>query len=369
MTTAPAWFGLLTDHRRLLDACQDGWLRPQPDLALVLGEHCFAAERRPEAARSIPVRIAFEEDRLAFPDLRTLLSAVESRQLIQFHAPLPLSAAIRIEVESTGDRAHLLAMAGQFANVSLPGVAIHVAEAPLGEHAVPAPSPAPGVPYDLPDGLNAIQGAMTMAAWALPQSEQWREILRYALDRDAEGLVHATGAVEARWLHVPWMNPPETADPRARLWRAALDCLQWPVEPASPEALAETIGAAAARDGSNRPAEAWLARTVRIAAGDDPITSPSNIVEGTGLAIQLALFRPDPAKFETWPRQLAIPGVRWWEASILAGWRHGYRDLDTSFRGDAELRQTIAHAALQAAMSERPPAGVEAEPEPDWPEP
>ena len=35
---APRWLGLVSDHRRLLDALQDGWLRPRaPSAGLLTG--------------------------------------------------------------------------------------------------------------------------------------------------------------------------------------------------------------------------------------------------------------------------------------------------------------------------------------------
>ena len=38
------WLGLVTDHRRLFDALQDGWLRPLEPLAGVLLAHLYHCE-------------------------------------------------------------------------------------------------------------------------------------------------------------------------------------------------------------------------------------------------------------------------------------------------------------------------------------
>ena len=42
--TLPSWLGLVTSHRRLFDASQDGWLLPPSRSCFLLGPECFVSE-------------------------------------------------------------------------------------------------------------------------------------------------------------------------------------------------------------------------------------------------------------------------------------------------------------------------------------
>ena len=45
------WLGLVTDHRRLFDALQDGWLRPlEPPAGVLVGIGKYASEQSPASA-------------------------------------------------------------------------------------------------------------------------------------------------------------------------------------------------------------------------------------------------------------------------------------------------------------------------------
>src|ERR1043165_9341914 len=70
--TVAYWFGLSIDHRTLLEALQDNWLRPRGDRpGYLLGVGAFAEE--PLESRSehpIPVRLKFDPARL--PQIQVL---------------------------------------------------------------------------------------------------------------------------------------------------------------------------------------------------------------------------------------------------------------------------------------------------------
>ena len=248
-------------------------------------------------------------------------------------------------------------MAGQLSNVSLP-----VPDVEVGDFAVPSPATgAPGTPeaqsLELPETLNAIQGAMAMAVWAVPRVEPWIEVLEQALDRDATRVAKGTRRLDARWLQLPWLAHDRSGPTREdtgeqeRLWRAALLCMQWSaVEGRSPGALAESIAQAACLDGPNRTAETWLDRTRRIIAAEETVTCDGWRGDGAGLAIRLALLRPEPVTFKSWSRDLpGLPPAVWWAAATLCGWRHGYRALDKRFRGATTLQEFLATRALAAS--------------------
>ncbi len=349
------WLGLATNHRRLFVASQDGWLRPPPGSCFLLGRESFVSEEVSGARNAIPIRLAFDVDKLPFPDARRDLERDDGdvSPVVPWRAPIPLYAATTVEVPSDGQKTHLLAMAGQFSNLSLPDTAVAV----TGFAPEPAPTGDPGTPearpLELPEALNAIQGAMAMAVWAVPHVEPWIEVLRRILGRNAAGFAKETLRLDAQWLQVPWLDgdPSEgvgdNSDDQERLWRAALSCMEWPkAEEESPATLAGRIAQTASLDETHP----WPERTRRIVAGNETVSCDDWRGNGAGLAIWLALLRPDPMRFRTWNQDLpGLPPGVWWAAATLCGWRHGYRALDREFRGDAGLREYLATRALAAS--------------------
>ena len=360
----PKWLGLETSHRRLFDAGQDGWLRPRPGRCFVLGHERFVSEEFPAGRNVVPVRLAFDVSRLPFPGALTHLEGGAAGnddggepRTVFWRAPIPLFAVKTIETPTDEQKTRLLAMADQLSNVSLPDTAVAVTD-----FAVDAPPTGVSATWEtqsleLPEELDAIQGAMAMAVWAVPHVEPWIEILQQALNRDAAGVAAGIGRLDAQWLQLPWLvdNPSgparDDADDLESLWRAALHCVRWSTrEGESPAALAERIAEAAGLGGKHRSAETWLERTRRIVAAEESIACDAEREGGPGLAIRLALLRPDPTRFRSWNKDLpGLPPGVWWAAAILCGWRHGYRTLDREFRGDAGLQEFLATRALEAS--------------------
>ena len=362
--TLPSWLGLVTSHRRLFAAGQDGWLHPPPRSCFLLGRECFVSEEFPAGRNVVPIRLTFDVNKLPFPDARKDLERGaagnndgDEPRTVHWCAPIPLYAVRKVEVSSTEQKTRLLAMTGQFSNVCLPSPEVEV-----GDFALPSPvaggSARPEAQsLKLPETLNAIHGAMAMAVWAVPRVEPWIEVLTQALDLDAAGVAEGTRRLDARWLQLPWLvrdlsGPvPGDTDNQEGLWRAALRSMQWSnAGDSSPGATAERIAQAASLNGRSRTAQTWLDRTLRIVAADETITCDGWRRNGAGLAIRLALLRPDPVRFKSWSTDLpGLPPAVWWAAATLCGWRHGYRALDRKFRGDTSLQEFLATRALEAS--------------------
>ena len=354
------WLGLATDHRRLFGASQEGWIRPQNSGGFLLGWRSFLAEVDVSiTSNAIPVRLTFDADKLpllpgAWKDIEETAESSEkmrrSKMAIQWLAPIPLYAVSKIEVPSSEQRARLLAMAGQFANVSLPasGVVVSNFEECLQPPDMPEDSDASLL--ELPENLNAVQGAMAMAVWAVPRIDPWIEFLCQAFAQDSEGVSRNLSRLNAQWLRIPWLDNKEdpAGNDQQALWRAALSSMNWPVaEQKSPLELARQIAQEACSLGANQSAEPWLGHTRRILSAEEKITCDGWRKNAAGLAIRLALLRPEPTNFKTWSKDL--PGLSpsvWWAAAILCGWRYGYRALDNQFRGDPKLQEFFLTRAL-----------------------
>ena len=71
-----------------------------------------------------------------------------------------------------------------------------------------------------------------------------------------------------------------------------------------------------------------------------------------GLAIQLVLSRPEPTTFKTWfdRDSVDLPPAVAWSAAALCGLRHGYRKLDTRFRGKQVQRELVAVQTLRRCL-------------------
>ena len=362
--TSPEWLGLVTSHRRLFDASQDGWLRPLSRSGFLLGHESFVSEECPAGRNLVLARLAFDVDKLPFPDARKDLdhcaaeiNSGEESRVVRWRAPIPLYAVKTVEVSSTERKTRLLAMAGQFSNVSLSNADVTVNDFVVQPQVV-GDSSAPKAQWlELPETLNAVQGAMAMAVWAVPRVEPWIDILQQALGAKKAAVAKATRGLDANWLKPPWLvhNLSGTArnneDDQARLWRAALRCMRWSTAgDKSPGSVAEKIAREACLDGAHRNVEAWLDRTRRIVAAEETIICDNWRQNGAGLAIWLALLRPEPMRFKAWARDLpGLPPAVWWGAAMLCGWLHGYRLLDKKFRGDASLQEFLATRALKAS--------------------
>ena len=356
--TPSDWLGIETDHRRLLEAGQDEWLHPR-SAGFWLGQGCFVSEPGQAATpNAIRVRMVFDPKKLPLFDMaRSGAGRIVERSesgnetVVGWLAPIPLYAVTKMEVSSREEKTRLLALVREFSNVTLPEVGLDVGNA----KAFDVPSRSLGESnLELPESLDAIQGAMAMAAWAVPRVDPWIEALQWALNQDTEGATRKVAALAAPWLRFPWCDDVALSvdEGKAGLWSAAVSTLRSPTSSGkSPAHLADVIAKNACAGRACEGTEEWLGRTRRIIAAEETF-GPGQ--EDAGLAIQLVLLRPEPMEFRTWSHDLPwLPPGIWWAAAVLCGWRHGYRALDKRFKGGAVLREFLATRALSASWGNR----------------
>ena len=168
----PSWLGVVTTHRRLFEASQDGWMRPPLGSCLLLGHESFVSEELSAGSNIVPVRLVFDVSRLPFPYARKDLerdaagnNEGDVPRVACWRAPIPLYAVSKVEVRSMEQKTRLLAMASQMSNVSLPVPEVEVRDFAVPPAAVSGPSTPETPSLELPETLNAIQGAMAMAVW------------------------------------------------------------------------------------------------------------------------------------------------------------------------------------------------------------
>lgn len=350
------WLGLEIDHRKLFDAGQDGWLHPGP-MGFVLGRESFVADPdRVFKPNVIPIRVVFDEGK--FPqfgnqeECRIKIDEVsctedDTPSAIRWLAPLPLYAITKLEVRSPEEKSRIRAMIGQFSNVSLPAADFEIRKPTENSTSPPQPDVALKVPVELPSVLDAIQGAMAMAIWGVPHINPWINVLQYALSLNSEKASIALTQLNAQWLRFPWFEEKSRTceSENAHLWNAAITVLCSPnARGKSSFRLAELV---AKHTRKSAKVEEWLHQTIRMVEAEESIDQET--IEA-GLAIQLALLRPDPIDFRTWTQKLtSLSPATLWSAAILCGWRHGYRALNKVFRGGATLREFLTIQALAAS--------------------
>ena len=136
------WLGLATDHRRLFDALQDGWLRPlEPQTGILVGVDRYVAERRPDQeGHPIPVHLELDIAKLpesrvaAFRDgrweARSIREIEASDTALYWPGVLPAFAIRGIMVSTEEERARLAGMARFVSNLMLPEEAVRIDPAP-----------------------------------------------------------------------------------------------------------------------------------------------------------------------------------------------------------------------------------------------
>ena len=368
------WLGLATDHRRLFDALQDGWLRPMmPQAGILAGVGRYIAERNPnQDGHPIPVHIALDAAKL--PELRVAAfrsGRWESRSIrevesldtaLYWPGMLPAFAIREIVVSTEEERARLAGMARFASNLILPEEAIRIGPAPAD---ISRPE---GCPYDetsqltIPDNEDAVRGAMTMAVWAVPRIDPWLDLLATSLASDRSRLPILADNVDASWWRFPpWASSSDDTkplNPQDCLWLAAVDTLSIrPIENRiSLRELAECIADTASRYECSINLDeifAWLESTHGILRAESVVRLDDWRACPVGKAIQLVLTRPDPIRFKSWFQDLPdLPPAVAWSAATLCGLLHGYRGLDAYFRGKAFQRELLSILTLRACADE-----------------
>ena len=364
---SPDWLGLNTDNRRLFDVLQDGWFRPSAARTGVpFGIDTFVREGGEPAGNRIPVRVRIDAAKLPNMEVSVfredqwrpmlLAEVAPDDRLLYWPGALPAFAIRDIAVPSREHLVRLRSMAQRASNVEVPDVLVSDVEE-YSNQETPLPSV---MPPETPPGLvipakeDAIRGALTMAVWAVPKIDPWMDLLVTSLSEDSKRLKAAAAEVEAEWWQFPpWMPIDETKpnDVQTGLWLAAIEvfrscvCLR-------PADSVDEIARLALRGicSSDRDAvENWRRATHGVLRTEAQIQHDSWRQDPVGLAIQLLLTRPEPLAFRTWLTDGHVclaPAVAW-SAATLCGLFHGYRKLDTCFRGEAPQREVMTIQALQ----------------------
>lgn len=364
------WLGLTTNHRRLFEALQDGWLRPLPQrTGTVVGIGKYLPEPTVAATKHvIIVRMKLDVEKLPELEVRVLrdgrwaacrLGAVERAAALYWPGVLPTFAIAGFEVATQEERTRLTGMAREFSNVADLPASVNLSGDSGVDSSVPDSPPGVLAGLDVPSHVDAIHGAMSMAVWAVPRIDPWLDVLVAALACDGPELAAAVSAVDASWWRVPpWMPAPADNARRGSqdvLWLAALEVFRERSgkDGVSARDLAKQVADAAGRyGGASDETSSWLRETQRILGAESTVRAGACEEWPVGLAIQLVLTRPEPAVFKTWIKDLpGLPPGVWWSAAALCGLCHGYRRLDARFRGTADQRELLAVRALRAGSS------------------
>ena len=279
---------------------------------------------------------------------------------LHWPGPIPVFAIAELAVGTAEERTRLAGLARSVSNVEFPDVPITVGAETV--DIVPTTAPCEGTPkFVIPPVEDSIRGAMSMALWAVPRIDPWLDVLVAGLSSDLAPLGKLVAKVDAGWLRFPpWTRRSDDAPPVDDLqdcfWLAAVDVFRNRSAngPAHPQDLAEEVAAAASRRGCSSGAAAnWLDATRRILRAESAVRLDHWRSHPVGTAIQLVLTRLEPTRFKTWCKDLpGLPPAVWWSAAMLCGLHHGYRRLDTRFRGQGEQRERIAVQALRASSVE-----------------
>ncbi len=367
------WLGLVMDHRRLFNALQDGWLRPlPPDAGLLVGVGSYVGGQHTEGNRiSVRVRLNAEKlPNLAVTGWRSndgwrpcdIDKLTCSDSYIHWPGVLPTFAISGLSVATEEEARRLEGLARQVSNVPLPTKpAWRDMEA---DPAIPSPDPPSDAETKLtvPLGMDSTQGAMSMAMWAVPRIDPWLDVLVESFALSPTRLQEFAAKVEAHWWRFPpWAasrNGLQPSDFQEGLWLAAVDVLgnQASDDRTSPLALAERIAGQ-----MNLPAFAalpdeasvWLEDTSRILRAEATIRSDYWRDCPVGMAVQLVLTRLEPMRFKTWSEDMpGLPPAVWWSGAVLCGLHHGYRRLDSKFRGPVDLCEALSVQALRLCAGE-----------------
>ncbi len=364
------WLGLATDHRRLLDALQDGWLRPLPShTGILVGIGRYAAERD-SAEEGHPIAIHLKLNTEKLPELevatfhgiqwetRSIREIESSNTALYWPGVFPTFAIQEIAVSSEEECARLKGMARFASNLILPEDVVRVDTKPKD---VLAPDTCPleaNAKLVIPKNEDATHGAISMAVWAVPRIDPWLDLLTTSFASDRAGLPVLANNVGASWWRFPpWASSSDNTKPSSLqdcLWLAAIDSLLSHSAESSvaPRELAEHIADTASHyecPVNVGGISAWLQSTHRILRAESTIRLDDWRSCPVGIAIQLVLTRSDPLRFKTWFQDLPdLPPAIAWSAATLCGLLHGYRRLDTYFRGDALQRELLSVHALRA---------------------
>jgi alkylated DNA repair dioxygenase AlkB len=364
---------LEVDHRQWLEWLADEWwplasvgplkLWPTAPPRLVEPEDRISIiawiDRSKLPAIEVPVQRGTTWIRIPLSDVKA------SDEAILWNGPIPLHSVHSFSVDSEGDLRRIVAMAKGFSNVAVPPRPIRHEPIPRKHPVLSAESAGPLLSTPLlapPQRWNSARGAAAMALWAVPHMEPWVQTLCATL---SSSIAETLGAsIEAPfWAEPPWRRYKDST--RFPLWRACSEVmLDAPNRRGN--GLLELVSERALMHGAHKATTEALVRETRAILRDEqPISTSRAAADPVGLALQLVLLRPDPARFVEWPKDLrALPPGVWWMSATLCGALSGYRDLEARFRGSLEASQLLAIHTWQQQSDSADQAWPSALPEP-----
>lgn len=365
-STVALWLGVSIDHRTLLEALQDNWLRPREHRSgYLLGVGAFAEEElESQSEHPIFVRLKFDPSRL--PEIR-VLQCVDSEWQVSSLAPkdksskimfwpgaLPTFAISELLVSNAEQSARLNGLVRQVSNLTLPVAprVVNSDQEPIVRERGPSTPGLSGIV--IPKEMDRVRGSVAMALWAIPRVDPWLNLLCDSLGPEPSSAVASSAAyLRAPWATcLPWVEEsaaPSPTNSQTQWWIAAMSAFR----SASSEGLgnsSELLQQVSAKLGPDLSDQfrTWSDQTTRILRGKEPLRLADWKQNPISKAMQLVLARPDPAVFRKWKDDLpSLPPPVWWFAAILCGLLHGYRRLPTFLRGDAEQQRILAIHALR----------------------
>lgn len=370
--TRPDWLGLVVDNRQLFDALQDDWLRPPAsETGWLMGVNGYPGGLGQTQGHRMSIQARFDFAKLPAVDVHVfrdgrwqqapLFDVADTDAALLWPGALPLFSSSALSVASEEQRIRLRSMAKRASNIDLPETTINGV---VWTSSPPAPLPpalgtATGIGIRIPEAQDALRGAVSMALWAVPRIDPWLDLLSESLSTQPAKLPEVAAAVDASWWRFPPWARSTGADPvgvQDRLWQSAAEVFASP-NPARPRETADQIAAAASREGSSseaRTIEAWRVATHELLRAEAAVQHETWREQPVGLAIQLVLSRPEPTAFKTWfdRDSVDLPPAVTWSAAVLCGLRHGYRKLDTRFRGKPVQRELVAVQTLRRCLGD-----------------
>lgn len=370
------WLGLAIDHRRLFDALQDGWLRPLPSrTGVLLGIGTYAPEHHERSAgHRIAVGVKLASVDLPALDLpvwrgrRWVTSGSEQLEAedkaLYWPGALPAFAISELAVSTEEERARLTGLAQMVSNVPLADIPVRVCSFQQRVLDSSEPPPETACKLVVQDGQDAIHGALSMAVWGVPRIDPWMDVLTASLASDPTRLQHMVTKVEVSWWQFPpWArlahHRPPSLTAQECIWLAAIEVFRNTISERrfGRDEQAERIASLAfqiARSAYSHEISDWLQSTQSVLRGEAVIELGGWRDCPVGLAVQLVLTRSEPKAFKEWFKELPDlpPGVAW-TAATLCGLLHGYKRLETHFRGDAAQRKILSIHSFHVSCDPR----------------
>lgn len=352
------WLVIELDHRAWMRFLSEEWLFPDDAGRVLLGlGHACGSRVAPDL---MAVGVWFDQAKLPTTSVMVwrgeswmavpLGDLAQSDTVISWEGPLPLFAVDHFTVDTSQTRAHLLAMARNFADIEPPSQAVVVA--PINKVAVPGGSTPSTSTKGPPKKWDAFRGAASMALWSVPAIGPWLQLLCESLT--SENPIESAEVVHAPWLRSAlWSAEARSSERHPPLWHAMLDEFSRPgaLKEWKPRLLLDSIcSRARVMGGNEEQLDRLIDSTMLLLQDRGTIENLGLKDDMLGLVFQLVLLRPSPERFARWKEDWpAMPPSAWWTGAMLTGYLSGFRALPLSMRGSFSARKFLALRTWEVA--------------------